>query len=177
MASGRHRSASRHLCSDEDDYSCKGSAWGSAGAQSRLGAIPLERYLELFKDLKANRNIKSRVFPIVGTLEGTCTVSSYGVKYLKVRSQVGGAAASICPAEIKESVMLVANELANMNPVSKPPVFTVDPIVLPDARENMPYTANLIPYVDGTGTFSFTVVSGPSWLAINSSGSIMAHQS
>jgi len=158
--------------SDEDDYSCEKDCFGVEPEHNpNWKPYPLERYLLAFSELRAKRNIQATVFPIVGVLEGVCAVASYGVRYAKVRSQVGGLTASICPVEFEKSLVTVAEYMTSTDAPTAPTVL-VNPIVLPDAQERVPYTADLSPFVKGSGTLTFSVLAGPSWLKIASDGTV-----
>ncbi len=158
---------------DEDDYSCEKDCFGVEPEHNpNWKAYPLKRYLLAFSELRTKRNIETTVFPIVGVLEGTCAVASYGVRYAKIRSQVGGLTASICPVEFEKSLVTVADYMTSTDAPSDPAVL-VNPIVLPEAKPGQAYSADLSPFVAGSGTLIFSKMAGPSWLMMTADGTVM----
>jgi hypothetical protein len=159
--------------SDEDDYSCEKECFGSEPENNpNWKAYPLDRYRLFFSTLGAKRRIEARLFPIVGVLEGSCTVASYGIRYVKMASVFGGSSGSVCPADFDHSFLKAAEKMADSSPGPDVPIVNPYPVV-PDATERVPYTYDVLNLmVGGTGPFSFEKVSGPGWVALSPSGMI-----
>ncbi len=161
------------IVSDEDDYSCEKDCFGVEPEHNKNWTpYPLDRYKELFKGLKDKRGIDTLLFPIVGILEGSCDFNSYGVRYLKVLSQVGGLSGSVCGADFVNSLFAVADRIGKFSPPPTVPIVLVNPVQLPEARENQAYTADLSPFVQGSGLLTFSKMSGPSWISSGADGTV-----
>ncbi len=159
--------------SDEDDYSCEADCFGVQPENNPdWKPFPLDRYKQFFSQLKADRNIDTLLFPIVGILEGSCDLASYGVRYLKVLTQVGGLAGSVCGVDFPQSLFAVADRINQFNPLPVHPKVLKNPVIEPTAYENQPYRAELSPFVQGSGLLTFTKLRGPGWLSIGGDGSL-----
>jgi hypothetical protein len=59
--------------------------------------------------------------------------------------------------------------------INHPPVFSQNPIVLPDAKEQVAYANSIASFAsdpDKGDTLTFSKISGPAWVTVNSDGSI-----
>jgi hypothetical protein len=156
--------------SDEEDYSCAGDCFGVEPENNKnWKPFPVERYINFFNGLKKDKNIEVSIFPIVGLLEGNCSVSSYGTRYLKLRAnmQLGtGIPGSICESDVVESLLRIPEKLTSPNQES--PKWTLDPIPA-TTSEDIPMTLNLSPYAVGN-QLKFSKVTGPSWGIMGANG-------
>jgi hypothetical protein len=158
--------------SDEDDYSCEKDCFGPEPEHNpNWTPYPLDRYTLFFWELKRKRNIDTQLFPIVGILEGSCAVSSYGVKYVRALSQLGGMSRSICPLEFEASLFTIIDKIGSTDAPDTPKVL-VDPILLPPAHPNNAYTAELSGFVQASGILTFSLISAPSWMRVSSEGTV-----
>jgi hypothetical protein len=60
----------------------------------------------------------------------------------------------------------------NVQPVNDPPVWTLNPVQLPDAPARRPYTADLKPFAtdEENDPLTFSIVSGPQWATVSPQG-------
>lgn len=107
---------------DEDDFSCKDSCWGSE-PENNTGWVSFgtERYIDLFKEIKKSEESEAVLFPIVGTSPERCSVPSMGLRYQSVADAIGlyGKVGSICDADLAESYNNIARIIADRGSVFK----------------------------------------------------------
>lgn len=115
---------------DEEDFSCKESCWGSEPENNtNWKGFELERYIDLFKELKKGEGAEIVLFPIIGVNSDRCAVPSLGARYQAVAEAVGlyGKVGSICDVDLETSYNNIAQVIAdrgNVFPIDVPALRT-----------------------------------------------------
>ncbi|MFM8269798.1 MAG: hypothetical protein ACKN9V_06370 [Pseudomonadota bacterium] len=101
---------------DEEDYSCESSCWGSEPENNTTWKeFDIARYLDFFKTYKKSESSEVVMFPIVGISQDKCTVPSLGNRYITVTESLEafGKAGSICDSDLAESYNNIARIIAD----------------------------------------------------------------